>query len=104
MAVFCVEALSVLFTMVAEKDAPCISSVNGLYLSGSIVSGASSAFLWHLWGDYYAFTRNDNGEGIAFGFGLTLLASIAITSFAPPVISRAFVAVTPLLSGGMLTP
>ena len=79
-----------------------ISSINGLYLSGSIVSGASSAFLWHLWGDYYASTRNDNGEGIAFGFGLTLLASIAITSFTPPVVSCIFVAVTPLLSGGML--
>lgn len=79
-----------------------ISSINGLYLSGSIVSGASSAFLWHLWGDYYASTRNDNGVGIAFGFGLTLLASIAITSFTPPVVSCIFVAVTPLLSGGML--
>lgn len=41
-----------------------ISSVNGPYLSGSIVSGASSAFLWHLWGDYYASTRNNNGEGM----------------------------------------
>ena len=79
-----------------------ISSINGLYLSGSIVAGASYAFLWHLWGDYYASTRNDNGEGIAFGFGAALLASIALTSFTPPVVSCIFVAVTPLLSGGML--
>lgn len=44
-----------------------------LYYLGAIASGASSALLWHLWGDYYAATRNDNAESIALGFGIVVL-------------------------------
>ena len=73
-----------------------------LYYLGAIASGASSALLWHLWGDYYAATRNDNAESIALGFGIVVLFSVVIASVLPHVLSNAYVAATPLASGAIL--
>lgn len=73
-----------------------------LYYLGAIASGASSAFLWHLWGDYFAGTRNDNAESIALGFGIIVLLSIVATTLLPSVLSNIYVAATPLASGAIL--
>lgn len=76
--------------------------LGSLHAAGAVVSGAASAFLWHLWGDYYEFARNDSREGLALGFGVVLLVSVAITTFAPSAFANAYVAATPIISGSML--
>lgn len=73
-----------------------------LYYGAAVVCGVSSAFLFHLWGDHYAATRNGDAESIAFGFGVVVLASIVLTSLMPSALSNVYVALTPLASGALL--
>lgn len=73
-----------------------------LYYASAVVCGISSAFLFHLWGDHFAATRNAEAESITFGFGAVVLTSIVATSLLPTALSNVYVALIPLVSGALL--
>lgn len=73
-----------------------------LYYGSSVLAGASSAVLWHQWGERYAVTRNTDAASVALAFGVIVGISLIVSSCVPAPIADAYVAVIPLISGFLL--
>lgn len=73
-----------------------------LYAVSSVLAGASSAFLWHLWGERFSATRNADTGAMAFAFGAVLSVTLLIVFFLPVPASNALIALIPLASAVLL--
>lgn len=95
-----VPAVMFLGTVGIELSAPARSEM--LYGVSAVLAGASSAFLWHLWGERYSATRYADTGAMAFAFGVVLSVSLLVVFFLPTVVSNGLVALIPLCSTVLL--
>ncbi|MCL1797063.1 MAG: LuxR C-terminal-related transcriptional regulator [Eggerthellaceae bacterium] len=82
---------------------PQAFSIRAITFSLPFFLGITEAVMWILWGERYASIKaNFSIKHIGMVFGLTLISTIAIASFLPPLVSSVFVALLPLVSGALL--
>lgn len=74
----------------------------GLYYGSAVLAGASSAFLWHQWGERYTSAKNVDVASIAFAFGTVVGLSLIVGVVVPGPAADIYVAVIPLISGFLL--